>query len=59
MSMFSDYKRGALSDDEFRSLAARENRKERDYIDDFERYAEEEDLIIDTEYIGDCPTEFD
>ena len=48
MSIYSDYKVGALTDDEFDSLSARENRKERrEYIDDWERYAEEDSLVID------------
>ena len=47
MSIHSDKKAGALSDDEFRNLSIRENRKER-YIDEWERYAyEDEDLVID------------
>lgn len=47
MSIYSDYKVGALSDDEYDNLCAHENRKER-YIDDFERYAyDDEDLVID------------
>ena len=47
MSIYSDYKVGALSDDEFRNLSIRENRKEQ-YIDEWERYAyEDEDLVID------------
>lgn len=57
MSLYSDKKCGALSDNEYKFLAARESRKEREYIDDFERYAEEEDLVIDyDEYpYGYCP----
>ena len=43
MSIFSDYKVGALSDWEFEQECKRMNREEREYIDDFERYAEEED----------------
>ena len=45
MSIYSDHKVGALSDDEFREECARENRidrAEREYIDDFERLADEE-----------------
>ena len=49
MSIFSDYKVGALTDEEFDNLAAEENRRERiaweherDYIDDFERMECEE-----------------
>jgi hypothetical protein len=43
MSIFSDHKVGALSDWEFEQECRRMNREEREYIDDFERYAEEED----------------
>jgi len=43
MSIFSDYKVGALSDLEFKQECRRMNREEREYIDDFERYAEEHD----------------
>ena len=52
MSVYSDYKCGALSEREFSSLAARENRKEREYVDEWERlYYEDDntDLVIDTE----------
>ena len=60
MSIYSDYKVGALSDSDYKFLAERENRRERAYIDDFERYAyEDEDLVIDEdedEYpYGYCP----
>lgn len=48
ISIYSDYKVGALSDEEYHNLCAIENRRER-YIDDFERYAEEDDLVIDDE----------
>ena len=55
MSMYSDYKCGALSENEFSSLAARENRQERAYIDDFEKYAEEHDCEYECEDCGgDC-----
>ena len=50
MSIYSDYKVGALSDDEFNNLCAIENRKER-YIDDFERYADEDLVIEGDDYI--------
>lgn len=47
MSIYSDYKCGALSDAEFRDECIRENRRdryEREYIDDFERmFYESED----------------
>ena len=39
--MYSDYKCGAISDSDFRNMCARENRKEREYIDIWERLAEE------------------
>ena len=49
MSLYSDHKVGALTDEEFDRLAAEENRRERiaweherDYIDDFERMEYEE-----------------
>lgn len=49
MSIYSDYKAGALEDKEYHNLSARENRKER-YIDEWERYAyEDEDLVIDND----------
>lgn len=55
MSIYSDYKVGALSDDEFRNMCIRENRRERqEYIDEWERYAETDDeLVIDYESEGD------
>lgn len=54
MSIYSDYKVGALSDDEFRNMCIRENRQEREYIDEWEKYAEEDDeLVIDIESEGD------
>lgn len=55
MSIYSDYKVGALSDDEFRNMCILENRRERqEYIDEWERYAEEDDeLVIDYESEGD------
>ena len=49
MSIYSEHKVGALTDEEFDRLAAEENRRERiaweherDYIDDFERMDYEE-----------------
>ena len=50
MSIYSDYKCGALSDDEYRNICNRENARERAYVDDFERlYEEEADEEIDEE----------
>jgi len=46
MSIYSDYKCGAMSDWEYRQACARENRKEREYEQDiFERetYSRSED----------------
>ncbi len=43
MSIHSDYKVGALSDVEYRNLCAEENRRERAYIDEWERIYYEED----------------
>ena len=63
MSMYSDYKCSALSEDEFRSLAARENRRERAYVDDFEKlyYEDEEDESKISDFVEDdtmlSPTE--
>ena len=45
MSIFSDYKVGALSDVEFHNACVEMNardRWEREYLDDFERFYEEE-----------------
>lgn len=50
MSIYSDYKVGALSDDEYDNLCAIENRKERAYIDEWERLADEDLVIDDDEY---------
>lgn len=56
MSIYSDYKVGALTDEEFDHYGAIENRRDRwerthDYIDDFERgyYEQDEDLVIESE----------
>ena len=49
MSAYSDYKVGALSEHEYRNSCTRENRREREYIDEWERYAEEDDLVVDDE----------
>ena len=53
MSVYSDYKVGALSETEYQNLCVRENardRCEREYIDDFERgFYEQEDLVIESE----------
>ena len=48
MSIFSDYKVGALSDVEFHNACVEMNAQDRwerehEYIDDFEKYAEEND----------------
>lgn len=53
MSIYSDYKGGALSETEYHNLCVQENARDRyerehEYIDDFERYAEE-DLVIESE----------
>lgn len=54
MSIFSDYKVGALSDFEFEQACRRMNREDRGYIDEWERYAETDDeLVIDYESEGD------
>lgn len=54
MSIYSDYKCGALSESDYRWLSARESRKER-YIDEWERLAEESEDYYDYEdgYFGD------
>lgn len=53
MSVYSDYKVGALSETEYHNLCVEENareRYEREYIDDFERgFYEQEDLVIESE----------
>ena len=46
MSIYSDYKVGALSDNEFKSLCAKENVKERFELDnDWEGYADDDDNL--------------
>lgn len=42
MSIHSDYKAGKLTDDEYREACARKREGKREYIDDFERFADEE-----------------
>ena len=53
MSIFSDYKVGALSDDEFRSECARMNREERYY----EAKEAESMYYTDDEFDG-CPYDY-
>ena len=48
MSIFSDYRVGAIDDREFRNECIRMNREEREYIDDLERHMDE-DLVIDND----------
>lgn len=55
MSIYSDYKVGAMDDIEFHNACARENRRdryerEREYIDAWEQYAEEDLVIDDDDY---------
>ena len=55
MSANSDYKVGALSDADYRFLCKREDRRERAYIDEWERYEDEaEEGEGEDEYISDC-----
>ena len=54
MSIYSDFKVGAITQEEFDNYGAFENRRDRyerehQYIDDFERYADDEDLVIESE----------
>ena len=52
ISVYSDYKCGALSESDYKWLSARENRKER-YIDEWERlelgYEADDELELDFE----------
>ena len=51
MSIYSDHKCGALSDEEFRQLAAIEDRRERYYeMQDIERELWHDDDEVDDEY---------
>lgn len=55
MSIYSDYKCGALSEDEFHSLAAWKNRRERAYVDEFERlYYKDEESEDEDGFSTDC-----
>lgn len=50
MSIYSDYKCGAISEQEFRDCGIRENRRERQWLDEWERLCEEgDDEIQDTD----------
>ena len=49
MSYISDYKCGALTDNDYRWLSARENARERAYIDEWERVELEYENDIDDE----------
>lgn len=50
ISIYSDYKVGALDDVEFHNLCVEENARERAYIDEWERLADEDLVIDDDDY---------
>jgi len=54
MSIYSDYKAGALSDDEFDSLCAWENAK-----DEYDTYLEKKEYYTDDDYIDDVDCDGD
>lgn len=54
MSIYSDYKVGALDEVEYHNMCVEENARDRYerehmYIDEWERYAEEDDLVMESE----------
>ena len=49
MSIFSEYRVGALSDIEFHNACMRMNREERDYVDEWEQYADDLTIDLDSE----------
>lgn len=53
MNLYSDFKCGALSDSDYKFLSERENRREREYIDDFERDYYEGNGDLEIEYSDD------
>lgn len=55
MSIFSDYKVGAIDEREFEQEGRRMNREDRRYIDDFERLAEEGAEDEDSDRDANCP----
>lgn len=50
MSVYSDYKCGAITEQEYKGHCVRVNRQEREWVDDWERlYEEGEDEVQDTD----------
>lgn len=49
MSAYSDYKCGAMTEQEYKGHCVRVNRKERDWIDEWEKLEEGENEIQDTD----------